>query len=132
MHDKYSAMYEKVEWKRKLALASPRRPVLRPRAATAQELLRVCREVQVKFSEVDVPFLIVHGGDDIVCDPACAEELYHRAATKDKTLKIYPGMWHQLVGEPDENVELVFGEVVDWLLNRAERTAAASAPVVDG
>lgn len=118
-----------MEWKRKLALASPRRPLQRPRAATAQELLRVCREVQDKFTQVDVPFLIVHGGDDIVCDPAGVEELYNRAASKDKTLRIYPGLWHQLVGESDENVDLVFGEVVDWLLTRAERVA--SAPVVD-
>ncbi|KAL6565338.1 hypothetical protein OROGR_002289 [Orobanche gracilis] len=120
----------KVEWKRKLALASPRRPLLRPRAATAQELLRVCREVQDKFSQVDVPFLIVHGGGDIVCDPSCAEELYHRAASKDKTLRIYPGMWHQLVGEPDESVELVFGEVVGWLLARAEGRGSTAS--IDG
>lgn len=109
-----------MEWKRKLALASPRRPTIRPRAATAQELMRVSRELQGKFGEVDIPFLIVHGSDDIVCDPACAEELYNRAASKDKTLRIYPGMWHQLVGEPDENVELVFGEIVDWLLTRSK------------
>lgn len=116
-------MREKVDWKRKLAVASPRRPMIRPRAATAQELMRVSKEVQGKFSEVDIPFLIVHGGGDIVCDPACAEELYNCAASKDKTLRIYPGMWHQLVGEPEESVELVFGEVIDWLLTRAERAA---------
>lgn len=108
-----------VEWKRKLAMSSPRRPLARPRAATAQELLRVCREVQDRFADVTVPFLIVHGGDDIVCDPACAEELYKRAASKDKTLKIYPGMWHQLIGESDEDVERVFGDVLDWLQTRA-------------
>ncbi|CAK9136128.1 unnamed protein product [Ilex paraguariensis] len=111
----------KVEWKRKLATASPRRSMARPRAATAHELLRVCREVQGRFHEVDVPLLIVHGGDDVICDPVCAEELYQRAASKDKTIRIYPGMWHQLIGEPEENVELVFGEVVEWLRTRAER-----------
>ncbi|KAL2454505.1 alpha/beta-Hydrolases superfamily protein [Abeliophyllum distichum] len=84
----------KVEWKRKLALASPRRTLQRPRAATAQELLR----------------------------------LYERAASNDKTLRIYPGMWHQLIGEPDENVELVFSEVVKWLVTRADQ--AAAGPVV--
>lgn len=114
-----------MEWKRKLAVASPRRPTIKPRAATAQELMRLSRELQGKFSQVDIPFLIVHGGDDIVCDPGCAEQLYNSAATKDKTLRIYPGLWHQLVGESDENVELVFGEVVDWLLTRAEQAAAA-------
>ncbi|XP_068652703.1 caffeoylshikimate esterase-like [Aristolochia californica] len=110
----------KVDWKRRLALASPRRRIGRPRAATAQELLRVCREVQDKFQEVELPMLIVHGGDDAVCDPACVEDLYQRARSKDKTLRIYPGMWHQLIGEPDDNVELVFGEVVEWLQQRAE------------
>nr|KYP74699.1 Monoglyceride lipase [Cajanus cajan] len=113
----------KVEWKRKLALASPRRTVARPRAATAQELLRICREVQERYEEVEVPFLVAHGGDDVVCDPACVEELFSRAASKDKTLKIYPGMWHQMVGEPQENVELVFGDMLDWLRTRAQRSA---------
>lgn len=94
-----------------------------PRAATARELLRVCREVQSKFVEVDVPFLIIHGGDDVICDLACVEELYQKAASKDKTIRIYPGMWHQLIGEPDESVDLVFGEVVEWLRTRAERAA---------
>lgn len=116
----------KVEWKRKLALASPRRTVARPRAATALELLRVCREVNSRFEEVELPLLIVHGGGDVVCDPACVEELYRRASSKDKTLRIYPGMWHQLVGEPEENVELVFKEIIDWLQVRAEQAAAAA------
>ncbi|KAG0502210.1 hypothetical protein HPP92_002282 [Vanilla planifolia] len=116
----------KVEWKRKLALASPRRTVARPRAATAQELLRVCREVQGRFEEVTLPLLIVHGGDDVVCDVACAEELYRRAASEDKTLRVHRGMWHQLIGEEEENVELVFGEIIDWLQSRAKRTATRS------
>lgn len=117
----------KEEWKRKLAIASPKRTVARPRAATAQELLRICRELQGRFEEVDVPFLAVHGGDDIVCDPACVEELYSRAGSKDKTLKIYDGMWHQLVGEPEENVELVFGDMLEWLLKHAQRGTVDSA-----
>ncbi|PKA66294.1 hypothetical protein AXF42_Ash006991 [Apostasia shenzhenica] len=57
----------KVEWKRQLAIASPNRPKGRPRATTAQELLRVCREVQSRFEEITMPLLIVHGGDDVVC-----------------------------------------------------------------
>ncbi|KAL2482396.1 alpha/beta-hydrolase superfamily protein [Forsythia ovata] len=116
----------KLEKQQKLALANPRKHLQRPRAATAQELMRVCRDVQGKFNEVDVPLLILHGGDDVVCDPACAEELYQQAASKDKMLKIYPGMWHQLVGESNENVELVFGEIVEWILTRAKRATIDS------
>ncbi|XP_026427244.1 caffeoylshikimate esterase-like [Papaver somniferum] len=117
----------KEEWKRRLATASPQRTQAALRAATALELLRVCREVQRRFGDVEVPLLIVHGGDDAVSDPACAEELYKKAASKDKTIKIYPGMWHLLVGESQENVDLVFDYIVEWLCERAERAAACDA-----
>uniref|UniRef100_A0A2P2NFY0 Serine aminopeptidase S33 domain-containing protein n=1 Tax=Rhizophora mucronata TaxID=61149 RepID=A0A2P2NFY0_RHIMU len=110
----------KVEWKRKLALASPKRTVARPRASTALELLRVCKDLQARFEDIDVPLLIVHGGDDVVCDPACVEELYRRASSRDKTRKFYPGLWHQLIGESEEDVNLVSGEMVGWLMARAE------------
>ncbi|XP_058769712.1 caffeoylshikimate esterase-like [Vicia villosa] len=115
----------KVEWKRKLAIASPKRTVARPRASTAYELLRICRELQGRYEEVDVPFLVVHGRDDVVCDASCVEELYARAASKDKTLKIYDGMWHQLIGEPEESVELVFGDMLEWLRKRATVVSAS-------
>ena len=117
----------KEEWKRKLAFASPRRTTARPRASTAKELLRICQELQERFEEVEVPFLAVHGSDDVVCDPDCVEELYSRASSEDKTMKIYDGMWHQLVGEPEENVELVFGDILEWLLKRAQRATVNGA-----
>ncbi|XP_078427923.1 caffeoylshikimate esterase-like [Wolffia australiana] len=108
----------RVEWKRRLAVASPRRPRQRPRPATALELLRVCRELQARFEEVTLPLLIVHGSEDRVCDPAGVEELHRRAASADKTLHLHPGLWHQLVGESDADVDLVFGEMLRWLLDR--------------
>ncbi|KAI3983351.1 hypothetical protein MKX01_013418 [Papaver californicum] len=106
----------KEEWKRRLATVSPQRTQAALRAATALKLLRVCREVQRRFGEVEVSLLIVHGGDDAVFDPACAEELHKKAASKDKTIKIYP-----------ENVDLVFDYIVEWLCERAERAAACNA-----
>ncbi|XP_042475755.1 caffeoylshikimate esterase-like [Macadamia integrifolia] len=118
----------KEEWKRKLAMASPKRNPGRPRAATAKEFLRVSSELQGRFEEVDLPMLIVHGEDDVVCDPACVEELYRRASSKDKTLRIYPGMLHLMVGEPQENVDLVFGDIVDWLRHRAFSEPQATVP----
>ena len=109
-----------------MAFASPRRRAAKPRAATARELLRICGDLQSRFADVDVPFLIVHGGDDIICDPACAEELFKNASSEDKTIRVFPGMWHQLIGEPDEDVDMVFGEVVEWLTTRAQRAAGVN------
>ncbi|TKW14197.1 hypothetical protein SEVIR_5G152300v4 [Setaria viridis] len=121
----------KVEWKRALALASPRRTTAPPRAATALELLRVCRELQGRFEEVELPLLVVHGGDDTVCDPACVEELFRRAGSKDKTLRVYPGMWHQIIGEPEENVEKVFDEIIAWLKARSSASVSAGSATAD-
>ncbi|KAH9288242.1 hypothetical protein KI387_032359 [Taxus chinensis] len=111
----------KVEWKRELAIKDPHRSMSRPRAATGLELLRICRELQSRFSEVVLPLLIVHGSDDVVCDPECVRALYDKAGSADKTLRVHEGLWHQLVGESKEDVDKVFGEVYDWLRDRAEK-----------
>ena len=66
-----------------------------------------------------MPFLIVHGGDDVVTDPSVSKLLYESASSKDKTFKLYPGMWHALTsGEPPESVDIVFSDIVAWLDER--------------
>lgn len=68
-----------------------------------------------------MPFLIVHGGADKVTDPSVSELLYKSAASKDKTLKLYPGMWHALTsGESPENIHAVFKDIIAWLNLRTE------------
>ncbi|XP_004971768.2 uncharacterized protein LOC101785408, partial [Setaria italica] len=81
--------------------------------------------------EVELPLLVVHGGDDTVCDPACVEELFRRAGSKDKTLRVYPGMWHQIIGEPEENVEKVFDEIIAWLKARSSASVSAGSATAD-
>lgn len=57
-------------------------------------------------------------------DPEISNTLYERASSIDKTIKMYPGMWHGLTsGEPDENIEIVFGDIINWLDKRANRKA---------
>lgn len=80
------------------------------------------REVCCCCLQVSLPFLVVHGGDDIVTDPSVSRLLYETASSEDKTLKLYPGMWHALTsGEPLANIDLVFADIVAWL---DRRTAA--------
>lgn len=87
----------------------------KPRAATALEFLRVVKEIESRATEVTVPLLILHGEMDVVCDPEGSRMLYKNAGSTDKTLHVYPEMWHQLVGEPAEGVEKVFGDMFKWL-----------------
>ncbi|KAF9595685.1 hypothetical protein IFM89_002589 [Coptis chinensis] len=119
----------KEEWKKKLVLASTKLVWGRPRAATAYEFLRVSEGLPKRFEEVVAPILIVHGGDDSVCDPSGVQELYERAGSKDKTLRVYPGLLHVLAGESEEKVEMVFGDIMKWLQERAATTLDDGAAV---
>ncbi|KAH7365732.1 hypothetical protein KP509_18G043200 [Ceratopteris richardii] len=109
----------KEPWKLRLVKKDPFRINLRPRPATAHAMLQAIAEIEAKVGEVTVPFLVVHGEKDLICDPEGVKMLYQKAASKDKTLKIYEGMWHQLVGEPKENLDIVFSDICAWLDARA-------------
>ncbi|EEF39219.1 conserved hypothetical protein [Ricinus communis] len=112
----------KEEWKRRLVAKNPnRRRPGKPPAATAMAFLRVCEYIRRHCHELEVSLLMVHGEEDAVCDVNAARFVYESAATKDKTLKIFPGMWHMLIGEPKENVELVFCTIFSWLGDHAAK-----------
>nr|ALM55683.1 caffeoyl shikimate esterase 8 [Populus tomentosa] len=119
----------KEEWKRRMVANNPNRPKSgKPPAATALEFLRVCEYLRMHCYDLGVPFLMVHGEDDLACDFRSASFVYESASSKDKTLKIFPGMWHMLVGEPKENVELVFGTILTWLRDHAAQPKPKPKP----
>ncbi|CAA7389564.1 unnamed protein product [Spirodela intermedia] len=96
----------------------------RPRLKTAYELFMASQDIEKKLHKVSLPFIVVHGGDDIVTDPSVSQLLYESAASTDKTFKLYRGMWHALTsGEPPESIKLVFSDIIAWL---DERSPAAS------
>ncbi|XP_078447048.1 caffeoylshikimate esterase-like [Wolffia australiana] len=91
----------------------------KPRLKTALELLRTSMALETWLGEVRLPFLVVHGEADTVTDPGVSRALWERAASPDKAMKLYPGMWHGLTaGEPDANVDAVFADIVTWLDHR--------------
>ncbi|GJN13427.1 hypothetical protein PR202_gb00129 [Eleusine coracana subsp. coracana] len=75
---------------------------------TGRELLTVSLDIEKNLQEVSLPFLVLHGEDDIVAHPSGSKLLHERASSRDKTLKLYSGMWHVLMGERPEDVERVF------------------------
>ncbi|XP_071734543.1 caffeoylshikimate esterase-like [Rutidosis leptorrhynchoides] len=88
----------------------------RLRLKTALELFNVTVDLEKKLKEVKMPFLVVHGEDDKVTDPLTSKLLYETASSKDKTLKLYPKMWHALTyGEFTENTDTVFADIVQWI-----------------
>ncbi|XP_042457302.1 caffeoylshikimate esterase-like isoform X1 [Zingiber officinale] len=91
------------------------------RLKTGYELLRASLDTEVNLHQVSLPFLVVHGDADTVTEPKVSHCLYESASSEDKTLKIYPGMWHALTsGESQEHIDLVFSDIVSWLDRRTE------------
>ncbi|KAG4186984.1 hypothetical protein ERO13_A08G076200v2 [Gossypium hirsutum] len=91
----------------------------KPRLKTALEMLRTSISLEDGLNEVTLPFFVLHGEADIVTDPEVSKALYEKASSKDKTIKLFPGMWHGLTsGEPDENIEIVFADITAWLDKR--------------
>jgi acylglycerol lipase len=68
------------------------------------------------MAEVCVPLLIMHGTHDIVTDPNGSRQLYERASSADKTLHLYPGLYHEVFNELER--EQVIGDLIDWIKKR--------------
>ncbi|MEJ2411554.1 MAG: lysophospholipase [Anaerolineales bacterium] len=67
-------------------------------------------------SKIKVPLLILHGGEDRLCDPSWSEYLADLVSSQDLELKIYPGLFHEIYNEPEQ--DQIFNDVLIWLRDR--------------
>lgn len=86
-------------------------------ARTAGELIRARAKVQSGKEGVWAPLLILHGSADKVSSPEGSRELFDKAGSADKTLKIYDGLSHDLLHEPQR--ARVLDDIVGWVASRA-------------
>ena len=63
-----------------------------------------------------LPLLIVHGSADRLTNPEGSKQLYARAGSTDKTFKLYDGLYHEVLNEPEQ--EQVMADIVAWLDQR--------------
>lgn len=82
-------------------------------ARTGAELVRASRQIGGQLSKLTQPVLFMHGTADRLADPAGSRLAYERAASADKTLKLYPGLYHEIFNEPERRQ--VFDDLVGWL-----------------
>lgn len=83
---------------------------------TAGEILSAARRIQNDYRAVRLPFLAMHGTCDAVTDPQGSRQLYEQAPSTDKTLKLYDGLYHDLLNEPERGQ--VVADVAAWLQTR--------------
>lgn len=63
-------------------------------------------------SEFSLPLLLMHGGDDNLISVKASHE-FANMQTKNCTLKIWDGLYHEIHNEPEK--EEVFKFLIDWL-----------------
>jgi alpha-beta hydrolase superfamily lysophospholipase len=82
-------------------------------ARMGAELAKMWKQLPERMPEIKLPVLIMHGSADQLSDPAGSKLLYERAGSKDKTLKLYDGFYHEIFNEPEH--KQVMADVEAWL-----------------
>jgi alpha-beta hydrolase superfamily lysophospholipase len=85
-------------------------------ARTGAEILRAANRLRSRLEAIAIPLVVMHGTADLVTDVEGSRELHARARSTDKTLKLYEGLYHDLLHEPER--EQVTADVIAWLAAR--------------
>lgn len=97
-------------------------------AALIGAMVRGMKYVDEHTPEITVPLLILHGSADELTSPDGSQRLYDRAGSVDKTLKIYNGLAHEILNEPER--ALVVEDIASWLNRQIAKPSATAAAVL--
>jgi acylglycerol lipase len=87
-------------------------------AETASEMLKAAERLKENMPQFTAPVLILHGTNDKATRPAGSQYFYDNAGSTDKTLKLYPGHYHDLLN--DVGKENVLSDIQSWLSQRID------------
>jgi acylglycerol lipase len=80
---------------------------------TVAEMVRADERLKKEFPLFTLPLLILHGTADKATKPSGSQHFFDTASSKDKTLKLYDGHFHDLLNDLDKQV--VMADVKSWL-----------------
>jgi alpha-beta hydrolase superfamily lysophospholipase len=101
-----------------------------PPARTAAELLRVLPLNMANAAQMTLPLYALHGDADRLTAPQGSTELVERWGGTDKTLRLWPGSFHETLNDRDGTA--VADELLAWVLARALSPAQATQPPQTG
>ena len=99
-------------------------------ARTVAELTAAINGFPEAVGAITVPTLILYGTADRLCPPAGSTMLGERIGAGDKTVKSYPGLFHEILNEPerDEVLTDIRGWLAERLANGSDRGRADASP----
>jgi alpha-beta hydrolase superfamily lysophospholipase len=85
-------------------------------AGVGRALLQVGETMPQRAPALTAPLLVVHGSEDRLIPVEGSRRLVGSVGSDDVELKVYPGLYHEVFNEPEQ--DQVLGDVVSWILNR--------------
>jgi alpha-beta hydrolase superfamily lysophospholipase len=82
-------------------------------AKTVAALVRANERLKREFPRITIPVFILHGTADKATVPAGSQLFYDTTASKDKTLKLYEGHYHDLLN--DVGKDGVLSDIKSWI-----------------
>jgi len=83
---------------------------------TVAAMVRADERLEKEIPLLKLPVLILHGTLDKATKPAGSQRFYDRSGSKDKTLKLYEGHFHDLLN--DVGREEVMEDITGWIAAR--------------
>lgn len=68
------------------------------------------------IKKYNCPCLILHGSEDKIINKTSSEYLYNEISSKDKIMKIYEGLYHEILNEFEK--DMVISDIHNWIKNR--------------
>ncbi len=82
-------------------------------ARTGYEMMRTIDALQPRLKDISLPFIAMHGTADPLVPYAATQMLHDRAASTDKTLRLFEGGYHELFN--DTCADEFFSVLLGWL-----------------
>lgn len=92
------------------------------------QLLNAVSRVERAMPRLTLPFLLLQGSADRLCDSKGAYLLMESSRSQDKTLKMYEGAYHVLHKELPEVTNSVLHEINTWVSHRIAAAGARCPP----
>ena len=97
-------------------------------ARVATEITGAVDSAIATLSRITLPVLILHGGADQLAPPRCSQIISDGVGSRDKTLKIYDGLYHEILNEPEK--ARVLADIWVWLASH-HGTSELRPPAAD-
>jgi alpha-beta hydrolase superfamily lysophospholipase len=97
-------------------------------ARVGAEWIAAADYIKANFSRITLPILILHGSADRLVLPTSSQVIHDGVSSPDKTLKIYDGLYHEILNEPEK--QRVLADIWVWLASHhGTSELRAAAPI---